>query len=229
MNVDLIIPALDEEAAVGDVVRAYVPQVREVIVADNGSRDRTAQMAREAGARVVSAPARGYGNACLAAMATLRTDCDVVVFADADGSDNPSDLSALVAPLAAGDADLVVGSRVKGGAEAGALTPQQRFGNALASTWLRVRFGLPASDLGPFRAVLKSALDGLAMSDPSYGWTIEMQIKAARSGLRYREVPVSYRRRRAGNSKVSGTWRGVAGASAKILGLLAYYDVLQRR
>lgn len=228
MNIDVIIPALDEESSVGDAVRALVGRVRDVVVADNGSRDRTAEMARAAGATVVSEPRRGYGNACLAALAALRPGCDIVVFTDADGSDDPADLERLVAPIIAGEADLVIGSRVRGNLEAGALTPQQRMGNALAATWLRLRFGQPASDLGPFRAISKAALDRLHMSDPNYGWTIEMQIKAARAGMRYSEVPVAYRRRRAGTSKVSGSLRGVAGASVKILGLLAYYDVVQR-
>ena len=228
MNVDVVIPALDEESSVGGVVRSLTGRVREVLVADNGSRDRTAEVARQAGARVVSAPARGYGNACLAALAALQPGCDVVVFTDADGSDDPADLEKLVAPIVAGEADLVIGSRVRGVMEAGALTPQQRMGNALAASWLRLRFGQPATDLGPFRAVRKDALDRLHMSDPTYGWTIEMQIKAARAGLRYVEVPVAYRRRKAGTSKVSGTLRGVAGASAKILALLAYYDVVER-
>ncbi len=228
MNVDVVIPALDEELSVGDVVRAFKGRVREVLVADNGSRDRTAEVAREAGARVVSAPARGYGNACLAALAVLRPGCDVVVFTDADGSDDPADLDRLIAPIASGDAELVIGSRVRGNLEPGALTPQQRIGNALAARWLRLRFGQPATDLGPFRAISKTALDALGMTDLNYGWTIEMQVKAARQGMRYSEVPVSYRRRKAGASKVSGTLRGVAGASAKILGLLAYYDVVER-
>ena len=228
MIIDVVIPALDEESSVGQVVRAFKGRVRDVVVADNGSRDRTAEVARAAGARVVSAPERGYGNACLAALGQLHSGCDIVVFTDADGSDDPADLDQLVAPIASGEADLVIGSRVLGVMEAGALTPQQRMGNALAASWLRLRFGQPATDLGPFRAIRRQALDRLGMSDPTYGWTIEMQIKAARAGLRYVEVPVAYRRRKAGTSKVSGTLRGVAGASAKILGLLAYYDVIER-
>jgi glycosyltransferase involved in cell wall biosynthesis len=228
MNVDVVIPALDEESSVGDVVRSFAGRVREILVADNGSRDRTAEVALAAGARVVSAPRRGYGNACLAALAVLAPGCDVVVFADADGSDDPADLEKLIAPIASGDADLVIGSRARGAVEPGALTPQQRMGNAVAAMWLRWRFGQPATDLGPFRAVKKDVLDRLRMSDPTYGWTIEMQIKAARAGMRYVEVPVAYRRRKTGVSKVSGTLRGVAGAGAKIVGLLAYYDLVQR-
>ena len=226
MIVDVIIPALDEEGAIGDVVRGVLGTgvVREVIVVDNGSRDATGARAFEAGARVVVERQRGYGAACLTGIAALADRCEVVGFVDADGSDSPGDLRALVAAVTAG-ADLVVGSRVLGNREPGALTPQQRIGNGLASVWLRARFGLPATDLGPFRCVRKSVLDQLRMSDTSYGWTIEMQIKAAQQKVRYAEVPVSYRKRQAGVSKVSGTLRGVAGATVKILGLLAYYDV----
>lgn len=229
-NVDIIIPALNEEESVGIVVKSFLQQagVREIIVADNGSSDGTAEVAKAAGARVVSEPRRGYGSACLKAMAALKNDCDIVVFVDADQSDDPSDFASLVAPIANDEADIVIGSRVRGKAEPGSLTPQQRIGNGIAGTWLRVRFGLPATDLGPFRAVRRSVLDGLRMQDLTYGWTVEMQIKAAQQGVRYTEVPVAYRNRRAGQSKVSGTLRGVAGATTKILGLLAYHDVVPR-
>lgn len=229
-NVDMIIPALDEEESVGAVVRGLLEQgcVREILVVDNGSRDRTAEVAAAAGARVIDEPRRGYGQACLSAIAALQPDCDIVAFADADQSDDPRDLEALLAPLLAGRADLVIGSRVLGNAEPGSLTPQQRIGNGLAGAWLRFRFGLPATDLGPFRAIRKDVLDALHMTDLSYGWTVEMQIKAAQMGVRYAEIPVAYRNRRAGQSKVSGTLRGVAGATTKILGLLAYHDVVPR-
>lgn len=228
MNVDVIIPALNEQDAIAPVVRGILPHVREVLVVDNGSDDGTADEARGAGARVVREPRRGYGSACLAGMAALASNCDVVVFVDADGSDAPDDIVRLLQPLRADGADLVIGSRVLGKCEPGALSPQQRIGNAIASVWLRARFGLPATDLGPFRAIRKDKLDTLQMSDLNYGWTVEMQIKAAQRGLRYVEVPVDYRRRQAGSSKVSGTIRGVAGASIKILGLLAYHDVVPR-
>ncbi len=198
--------------------------MRTVYVVDNGSRDRTAEVARAAGAIVVSEPRRGYGSACLAGIAALPADAEIVVFVDADGSDEPSELAALIAPIVAGSADLVIGSRALGRLEPGALTPQQRVGNAIASAWLRTRFGQPATDLGPFRAIRRSALDSLGMVDTNYGWTIEMQIKAAQHRLRYAEIPASYKRR-LGVSKVSGTIRGVLGASYKILGLLAWYDL----
>lgn len=225
MRVDVIIPALNEESAVGGVVRS-LPRglVREVIVVDNGSTDRTAEVAREAGARVVTEPRRGYGSACLAGIAALAHDTEIVVFVDADGSDDVSILASLVEPIARDRADIVIGSRTLGVAEPGAITPQQRVGNAIASTWLRVRFGLPATDLGPFRAIRGDSLALLNMRDRDYGWTVEMQIKAARRGLRYAEVAAPYRRR-IGESKVSGTVRGVVGATVKILGLLALYDL----
>jgi glycosyltransferase involved in cell wall biosynthesis len=228
--VDVIIPALDEQEAIGQVVVGVLrqPRVRSVIVVDNGSTDRTAEVAREAGATVVREPARGYGAACLAGMAALPGDAEVVVFVDGDASDDPDDLPELIAPIMQGRADLVVGSRALGRAERGALTWPQRVGNRIASTWLRRRFGMRATDLGPFRAIRASALAQLGMRDRGYGWTVEMQIRAARGGLRYAEVSVSYRRR-IGQSKISGTVRGVVGASTKILGMLAYYDLLGRR
>jgi glycosyltransferase involved in cell wall biosynthesis len=227
MIVDAVIPALDEEASIGEVVRA-IPRglVRSVIVADNGSRDRTADEARAAGATVVSEPRRGYGSACLAGIASLPPDCDVVVFLDADGSDDLAALPRLLAPILEGRADFVVGSRVAGGTQV--LTWTQRAGNALACAWLRGRFGIRATDLGPFRAIRRDALARLGMEDRTYGWTVEMQIKAAKQKLRYDEVQVAALPRRAGKSKVSGTIRGVVGASWKILGLLFRHDLFAR-
>jgi len=223
MIVDAVIPALDEEASVGAVVRALRGDlVRTIIVVDNGSRDRTAEEAWAAGASVVSEPRRGYGAACLAGIAALPGEGDVVLFLDADGSDDISALEKLLAPIQEGQADLVVGSRA---AAAGALTASQRAGNALATAWLRRRFGIQATDLGPFRAIRRDALEKLEMKDRDYGWTVEMQIKAAKRGLRYAEVAVAALPRRAGRSKVSGTWRGVIGASWKILGLLVRHDL----
>ncbi len=226
MKVDVIIPALDEAAAIGWVLRAVPrPPVRQVIVVDNGSADATATVARAAGGRVVCEARRGYGSACLAGMRALPEDTDIVVFLDADGSDEIDRLPALIAPIAAGRADLVVGARLAAGGEPGALAPQQRWGNALAATWLRLGYGLAATDLGPFRAIRRSALDALGMRDRGYGWTVEMQIRAARAGLRYLEVPVRSCRRRGGTSKVSGTLRGTVGASVKILALLARHGL----
>jgi len=230
MRVDVVIPALNEAHTIGDVVRGIPrPPVRGVTVVDNGSTDGTAERARHAGADVVVERRRGYGSACLAGLGSLQPDCDVVVFLDADGGDDPSWIPRLLEPIVAGRADLVVGSRTLGDVEPGALAPQQRVGNAIAATWLRVRFRLPATDLGPFRAIRRRSLDELAMADRDYGWTVEMQIKAARKGLRYTEVPVPYRRRRAGTSKVAGTVRGTLGAAFKILGLLAWHDLVKPR
>jgi glycosyltransferase involved in cell wall biosynthesis len=216
-----VIPALDEEAAIGGVIAALpADRLRGVVVADNGSRDRTARVAAEAGASVVYEPRRGYGRACLAALDHLRRQLDgpppIVVFLDADASDDPADLAALLAPIERGAADLVIGSRTRGGAEAGAITPVQRFGNALATRLIRWTTGTSFTDLGPFRAVAWEALERLDMCDLDYGWTVEMQVKAARRGLRIAEVPVRYRRR-VGRSKISGTVRGAAAAGVKIL------------
>jgi glycosyltransferase involved in cell wall biosynthesis len=227
VRVDVIVPALDEALSIASVVRAVPrPPVRAIYVVDNGSSDDTANKARAAGAEVVHEPRRGYGSACLAGIGALPPDTDVVVFLDADGSDDPAGITALIKPIARGHADLVVGSRALGEVEHGALMPHQRLGNAVAAGWLRLRFGLAATDLGPLRAIRRSCLASLCMSDRSYGWTVEMQIKAARAGLRYLEVPVPYRRR-VGRSKVSGTVRGTVGASLKILGLLAWHDLVR--
>ena len=218
---DVVIPALDEELALPHVLAEIPPErVRRVVVCDNGSTDRTAEVARAAGATVVREPRRGYGSACARALELLAGDPpDVVVFLDGDRSDRPGEMGLLLDAIAGG-ADLVVGSRVLGRRERGSLTPQQRVGNAVACALLRGIYGARYTDLGPFRAIRWHSLVRLGMRDPDYGWTVEMQIKAARLGLRHAEVPVSYRRR-IGRSKVSGTITGTVRASASILGLLA--------
>jgi glycosyltransferase involved in cell wall biosynthesis len=218
-SVDVVIPALNEEASLPLVLAALPrPPVRRVVVADNGSRDGTARVAREGGAVVVPAARRGYGSACLAALDHLRSHGppDVVVFVDADYSDHPEELPRLIAPLLAGDADLVIGSRVLGEREPGALLPQARAGNLVACTLIRLLYGHRYTDLGPFRAALWPALERLGMADPDFGWTAEMQVKALRHGLRVAEVPVSYRRR-VGVSKITGTVVGTVRAGYKIL------------
>jgi len=187
-----------------------------LIVADNGSTDRTAQVARAAGATVVFEPERGYGAACLAALALVRPEVDIVLFVDSDGSDVVADASKIIASLVDGSADLVIGSRVAGSIEPGAMTPPQRFGNWLAPLLVRLIWGVRYSDLGPFRAIRRDALERLAMQDRDFGWTIEMQVRAAKQGLRIIEVPTGYRRR-IGISKISGTIRGVLLAGTKIL------------
>ena len=223
-SVDVIIPALNEQDALPLVLRDIPrPPVRRVVVADNGSTDRTAEVALKNGAEVVHEPERGYGAACLKALAHLAADPpDIVVFLDGDYSDHPDELLSLIDPIRAGDADMVVGSRTRGRQERGALSPQQRAGNAVACGALRLLYGVRYTDLGPFRAIRWGALRALGMQDRNYGWTIEMQIKAAQRGITYREVPVSYRQR-IGVSKVSGTVRGSVSAGAKILWLLGRY------
>jgi glycosyltransferase involved in cell wall biosynthesis len=217
-RIGVVIPARDEERAIATVVAAIPAWVDSIVVADNGSRDRTAEVARAAGARVVSEPRTGYGAACLAAIAALP-EVDIVVFADGDNSDHPEDMADLADPIIAGRADLVIGSRVLGVAERGALSPQQRWGNWLATRLIRLFWGARFTDLGPFRAISRDALDRLAMADRTWGWTVEMQIKSAEHGLRAIEVPVRYRRR-IGVSKISGTVLGVARAGAKILSII---------
>ena len=213
----LIIPALDEEPAIGQTLdRVPRDLYREIIVADNGSRDRTAEIARAHGATVVSEPERGYGAACLRAISALPGNVEAVVFMDADASDDPSEAVLLLEPIYEGRADLVIGSRTLGRAEKGALEPHQVLGNRLATGIIRAFYGHRYTDLGPFRAIRAEALQRLAMRDRNYGWTIEMQIKALRHKLRIVEVPVSYRRR-VGVSKISGNWRASFAAGAKII------------
>ena len=211
----VVIPALDEEESIRCVLGDIPGWVDDIIVVDNGSADATACVALENGARVVSEPIRGYGAACLAGLGALK-EADVVVFLDADYSDHPDEMATLVDPILSGAAELVIGSRLAGCAERGALLPQARFGNMLACLLMRVFWGVRFTDLGPFRAIDRRALDALAMDDTGYGWTIQMQIRAAREGQKCMEVPVSYRKR-IGTSKISGTVKGTILAGAKIL------------
>jgi glycosyltransferase involved in cell wall biosynthesis len=228
--VAVVIPALDEERSIGDVLRNIpAPYRRRMVVVDNGSRDGTARVAREAGAQVVAEPRRGYGAACLAGLAALAADPPrAVVFLDADSSDDPAEMPRVVGPVLAGEADLVIGSRVLGARERGALTPHARFGNAFATFLIRSLYGVRFTDLGPFRAVSWNALARMRMEDQDYGWTVEMQVRAARLGLVVREVPVSYRRR-IGKSKISGTVRGTVGAGKKILWVIFREALRPRR
>ncbi len=213
----LIIPALDEEPAIGQTL-GRVPRdlYREIIVADNGSRDRTAEIARAHGATVVWEPERGYGAACLRAISALPDNIEAVVFMDADASDDPAEARLLLEPIYEGRADLVIGSRTLGHAEKGALEPHQVLGNRIATGIIHAFYGHRYTDLGPFRAIRAEALQRLAMRDRNYGWTIEMQIKALRHKMRIVEVPVSYRRR-VGVSKISGNWRASIAAGVKIM------------
>jgi glycosyltransferase involved in cell wall biosynthesis len=204
-----IIPALDEETAIGALLEAIDrTRVRDVIVGDNGSRDRTAEVAASRRARVVRVEERGYGAACAGALGALAADVDTILFMDADGSDDPAEIPLLLEPIAAGRADLVIGSRALGTVERGALTPQQRFGNWLATLLIALIYHHRYTDLGPFRAIRREVLERIDMRDRRYGWTVEMQIRALQLGSRVAEVPVSYRRR-VGRSKISGTVTGV--------------------
>jgi glycosyltransferase involved in cell wall biosynthesis len=214
----LIVPALNEEAVIGELIDA-VPRslYSTIIVADNGSTDHTAEIAASRGATIVSEPDRGYGAACLRALRALPPGIDILVFMQADLSEDPADAAKLIAPINAGRADLVIGSRVLGEIEPGALLPHQRFGNWLATTLIRLLYAHRYTDLGPFRAISRSALQRLDMHERAYGWTVEMQVRAVQLGLRILEVPVNYRRRLAGENKVSGNLTASVRAGARII------------
>ena len=216
----VIIPAFNEERSIGKVI-ADVPKqlVREIVVVDNGSADNTSGAARDAGATVIKEDRRGYGSACLRGIEyalSLEDRPDVIVFLDGDYSDYPDEMGRLLRPLEDGMYDLVIGSRKLGNQERGAMLPQQVFGNWLATTLIRLLYDVKFTDLGPFRAIRFEKLLELEMKDPDYGWTVEMQVKAAKKGLRCTEVPVSYRKR-IGVSKIAGTVSGTMKAGYKII------------
>ena len=225
----IVIPALNEEDAIEDAVveiHASVDQlatnghpvdIQQVIVVDNGSTDDTAARAETAGAVVVAEPQRGYGRACATGVLAAG-DVDLVILMDGDGSDDPADLTRLLAPIIDGTADLVTGSRTLGSAAPGSMTGAQVFGNRVATRALRLRYGVRATDIGPFRVIRRDRLLRLGMSEMTYGWSIEMMARAARAGLRLREVPVNYRVRAGGESKVSGNLRASLRAGERIMG-----------
>ena len=209
MQAALVIPALNEEGSIGAVLEEVPPAwFCAVIVADNGSTDRTAEEAVAHGASVAVEPRRGYGGACLKALEALPAEAEIVVFMDGDGSDDPREADRLLRPIREGQADLVLGSRVLGNPVHGALPVHQRLGNWIATRLLRLLLGHGYTDLGPFRAIRADCLRQLGMKDRGYGWTVEMQIQALRHGLRVEEVAVSRRPRMSGESKVSGSLRG---------------------
>jgi glycosyltransferase involved in cell wall biosynthesis len=219
LRIGVVIPALDEEDAIGRVIADIPGWVDDIVVVDNGSRDGTASVAAAAGARVVSERERGYGAACQAGITALETP-DIVAFLDGDYSDDPREMGSIIDPVANGEVDLVIGSRVLGACEPAALTPHQRLGNWLACRLIGLIWRVTYTDLGPFRAIRRDALDRLGMTDRNFGWTVEMQVKSAAAGLRCLDVPVSYRRR-IGTSKISGTIRGSLKAGVTILSVIA--------
>jgi glycosyltransferase involved in cell wall biosynthesis len=217
--VDVIIPAYNEEKSLPKVLRDIPKIVRNIVVANNNSTDRTGEFAEAEGAQVIFEPQKGYGKACLTAMDWIKqqdVQPDIVVFLDGDYSDYPEELMLLIQPIIANESDMVIGSRALGEREAGSMTLPQIFGNWLATNMMRYIQGAKFSDLGPFRAIRWADLLKLNMVDENFGWTIEMQIKAHKAGLRYIEIPVTYRKR-IGVSKVSGTVKGVFGAGYKII------------
>jgi len=222
-KIAVIIPALNEAGNIKRlVVEVLETMPARVIVVDNGSSDETAEEARAAGAEVVYEPRRGYGYACAAGTAAAR-DAHVLAFLDGDYSSLPSELPAIVSPILSDEADLVLGSRPLGHIAPGAMPPQQRFGNWLASRLMNLLYGLAVTDLGPYRAIRQALLESLDMREMTYGWPTEMMVKAARRGARVVEVPVSFHSRHAGRSKVSGTVRGTILAAWFILGVTLRY------
>lgn len=225
MHVAIVIPALNEEGnirrLVSEIPMTMAEQVT-VIVVDNGSTDATAAVAREAGALVASEARRGYGYACAAGVAAAPAEADVLVFMDGDGSFDPAELPRLIDPIRRGEADMTLGSRIAGGIEPGAMPPHQEFGNRLVSRLMGLLYGLKITDLGPFRAVRCETLRSITMHEMTFGWPTEMMVKLARRA-RIVEVPVRYRKRWSGVSKVSGTLRGTILATYYILGTTLRY------
>jgi len=220
VNASIIIPAHNEEKAIGLVVDEIPREnVLEIIVVDNASSDDTAAVAQRHGAHVVYEKRPGYGTACLAGLAAVDDQADVIVILDGDHSDYPEDLPRLLEPIGSDTADFVIGSRTLGGAERGSLQWNQRFGNALACTLIRWLYGVRFTDMGPFRALRRTSFDALGMRDPDFGWNAEMQVKAIENGLRIKEVAVRYRSR-IGTSKISGTVKGTILAGTKIIGTI---------
>lgn len=219
LTIDVLIPAFNEENSVGKVIKEIPTFVRNIVVVNNNSNDATKLVAEDAGAIVLDEPQKGYGKACLTGMEyikNLKIQPDILVFLDADYSDYPEQMSEVIRPIIKNGYDMVIGSRALGKREKGSMTFPQVFGNWLSTTLMRWIYKVDYSDLGPFRAIKWEKLKILGMVDENYGWTIEMQIKAAKLGLRHTEVPVDYRKR-IGVSKVSGTVKGVFGAGWKIL------------
>jgi glycosyltransferase involved in cell wall biosynthesis len=220
--VSVIVAALNEEEALGQVIRTIPREIAdEIVVVDNGSTDRTPEVARSAGARVILEPKRGYGRAYRTGLRTISADCQIVVFLDGDGSDYPEMMCRLVQPIIEGTHDFVIGSRTRGRREQGSMNLYQVFAGYMIGLFLRVLYGVRSTDMGPFRAIRRDALERLGLREETYGWPLEMQMKAARAGLRILEVPVDYRCRAGGHSKIAGSVRGSILAAFRILVTLA--------
>ena len=228
--VSVIIIALNEEEAIANVIRAVPTDIAdEIIVVDNGSKDRTAEVANAAGARVVNEPVPGYGRAFRAGLRSISPRCEIVVFLDGDGSDCPEMMDRLVTPISNGVADFVIGSRTRGTRERGSLNFHQVIAGYMVGFVLRVLYGVRSTDMGPFRAIRRDTLDRLRLREETYGWPLEMQMRAAQAGVRTLEAPVDYRRRAGGHSKIAGSVRGSVLAATRILITLARLAIYQRK
>ncbi len=227
--ISVIIAALNEEEAIAHVISA-VPKglANEIVVVDNGSKDRTAEIAARAGARVVKQPVPGYGRAYQTGVRSVSPECEIVVFIDGDGSDCAEMMERLVTPIVDGKAEFVIGSRTRGNREAGSMNWHQVFAGYMIGAFLRILYGVHSTDMGPFRAIRRDTLERLKLREETYGWPLEMQMRAARAHVRTMEVPVDYRRRAGGQSKIAGTVRGSILAATRILFTFARI-ALQRR
>ena len=228
--ISVIIAALNEEAAIGKVIES-VPKdlANEIVVVDNGSKDRTAEVASAAGARVVKEPVPGYGRAFRAGLRSISPECEIVVFLDGDGSDCPEMMDRLVKPIIDGAADFVIGSRTRGSREPGSMNFHQVIAGYMIGFILHMLYGVHSTDMGPFRAIRRDTLDRLNLREETYGWPLEMQMRAARARVRTMEVPVDYRRRAGGHSKIAGTLRGSVLAATRILVTLARLSIQRQR
>lgn len=227
--ISVIIAALNEEEAIVNVINSVPKDLAdEIVVVDNGSKDRTAEIAKAAGARVVTEPIPGYGRAFSAGLRSLSPKCEIVVFLDGDGSDCPEKMYRLVTPIIEDNSDFVIGSRTRGNREAGSMIFHQVVAGYMIGFLLRVLYGVHSTDMGPFRAIRRKTLDGLNLREETYGWPLEMQMRAARARVRTLEVPVDYRRRAGGHSKIAGTIRGTILASTRILTTFARIAIEKR-
>lgn len=224
--ISVIIAALNEETAIAKVIGS-VPKdlANEIVVVDNGSKDRTAEVALAAGARVVKEPIPGYGRAFRAGLRSISDECEIVVFLDGDGSDCPEMMDRLVKPIIEGTADFVIGSRTRGSRERGSMNCHQVIAGYMIGFFLQMLYGVHSTDMGPFRAIRRDTLERLNLREETYGWPLEMQMRAARARVRTMEVPVDYRRRAGGHSKIAGTVRGSVLAASRILITLARISI----